>query len=59
MTLEEKFANLGDDILRVGEFLKLNSFEPTREEVLNATYYRGRVASIIKGKQVFSWDENW
>jgi sialic acid synthase SpsE len=57
MSLEEKMANLDNEILRLGEFIKLSNFEPSDVEIMNAKYYRGRVGSIINGKRLFGWDE--
>jgi sialic acid synthase SpsE len=33
-----------------------SSLEPTEEEIVNREYYRGRVASVIDGKVVYSWE---
>jgi len=38
--------------------LTCESLEPTKEEIINRSYYRGRVASKNDGKYVFSWEEN-
>jgi sialic acid synthase SpsE len=38
--------------------LTCESLEPTKEEIINSSYYRGRVASKNDGKYVFSWEEN-
>jgi sialic acid synthase SpsE len=37
--------------------LHCNSLEPSKEEILNRNYYRGRVASTYDGIQVFSWED--
>jgi sialic acid synthase SpsE len=37
--------------------LKCNSIEPTEAELINREYYRGRVASVHRGKHVYSWEE--
>jgi sialic acid synthase SpsE len=34
-----------------------DSLEPVQEEIINRSYYRGRVASTYSGKYVFSWEE--
>ena len=34
-----------------------DSLEPVQEEIVNRSYYRGRVASTYNGKYVFSWEE--
>jgi sialic acid synthase SpsE len=56
MNLVDKVANLGPGINRLGEFFAIRSLQPTDVEILNSSYYRGRVASIIKGKVIFSWE---
>ena len=33
-----------------------SSLEPTEEEIVNREYYRGRVASVVDGKVVYSWE---
>ena len=33
-----------------------SSLEPTEEEIANREYYRGRVASVMDGKVVYSWE---
>jgi sialic acid synthase SpsE len=37
--------------------LLCDSLEPAEEELVNRSYYRGRVASIYEGKHVYSWEE--
>jgi sialic acid synthase SpsE len=37
--------------------LVCDSLEPAEEEIINRTYYRGRVASTFEGKYVYSWEE--
>lgn len=57
MDVALQLANIGSGVARLGEYFQIESLEPTSVEEINATYYRGRVASIINGKQVFSWEE--
>lgn len=56
MNLVDKVANLGPDINRLGEFFAISSLQPTDVEILNSSYYRGRVASIVEGREIFSWE---
>lgn len=37
--------------------IPLNSLEPSAAEIVNRSYYRGRVASTYDGKYVYSWEE--
>lgn len=57
MSIDKKISDLGSDVERFSEFFKLNSLQPTEVEKLNASYYRGRVASKIEGRRVFGWEE--
>lgn len=41
----------------LNEILHLDSLEPTKSEIINRKYYRGRVASLKNGQYVFSWEE--
>ncbi len=56
MNLVDKVANLGPDINRLGEFFAISSLRPTDVEILNSSYYRGRVASIVNGRVIFGWE---
>jgi len=56
MNLVDKVANLGPHINRLGEFFAISSLQPTDVEILNSSYYRGRVASIVEGREIFSWE---
>lgn len=54
----EKIENLGENMYRLGEYVSIANLEPTEIETMNATYYRGRVASRLKERSFFSW-EDW
>jgi len=51
----EQLSEIGNiDLLKS---LPCSSIEPSKEEILNRDYYRGRVASTYNGIQVFSWED--
>ena len=52
---EEQLIEIGNiDLLKS---LPCKSLEPSKEEILNRDYYRGRVASTYNGIRVFSWED--
>jgi len=50
----EQANSIDPEILK--STMACSSLEPTEEEIVNREYYRGRVASIIDGKIVYSWE---
>jgi len=45
------------DLSRYSQMFHLSSIEPSDQELSNRSYYRGRVASAINGKDYFAWQE--
>lgn len=56
MTQEQKFKSLGSLLSRLPEFIQVQDLEPTEVEKKNVRYYRGRVASVVQGKIINSWE---
>lgn len=56
-TRADRLKDLQDNIHRLGEYTSITNLEPTEVEKLNATYYRGRVATKYNGTNVFAWEE--
>lgn len=54
---EEQLAELAEDIRSHPGALSIDSLNPTKEEENLAKYYRGRVASVLDGTQIFAWEE--
>ena len=44
------------DSSKLSLVLNCDSLDPSEQEILNKTYYRGRVVSIIDGKSVPGWE---
>jgi hypothetical protein len=56
MSRFDQVESLRGEFSHLSDFFEIDSLEPTETEILNRSYYRGRVASIINGKTVYGWE---